>query len=119
MKQLKQTAKTATFYFDIPVCSANKVPNVNHQVSLDFSAGVSAGSTAVVGVTPLGCSKSETLTDGSLDAYALTGSQKTITLQGLLVSRITVTLSGFSSGSVTGYYTGYGVNDPGVDDQYS
>jgi hypothetical protein len=119
MKHKTAIEQTSTFTINIPTCSAERVPNTNHQLTLEFSNDVAAGATAVVSTTPYGCPMSEAVSGGSLDAYALAGSSKTVLIQGLLLTSLTVTLAGFSAGDVSAYYTGYGANDPGYDDQYS
>lgn len=118
MKQRQALNQTATFTISVPQLAADKCPNINHALSLAFSGTVNAGATAVVSARCFGAPAAEAVDGGSLDAYALRGTTKTVQLAGVMLESLTVTISGLTTGTVSGYYCGFGNNDPGVDDAY-
>lgn len=106
VRHINNFNKTTTFTIDVGNDNLPTHPPVNHQITLDFSAGIAAGSTVTVTAKSHYAAVASDIEDATFDAEALAGTSKILTLTGI-VQRFTVTLSGFATGSVSALYVGW------------
>ena len=115
MKKIERVTQTATFSIDVPLMANQQYLNVNHQISLAFSAACNSGMTLTVTATPYGTTLTDSVDGGTLDCYALRGTQKTLVLQASVLESLTFTIAGRTTGSVSLVYLGYAAIDKGLE----
>ena len=105
-RYVKAENKNATFTMAVSDGFQSPSPATTHQLVLEFSAGIAAGSTLTISATAPGASVAAMIDDGTFDAASLAGTSKMLMLSGVL-SSLTFTLTGFATGSVSAFYVGY------------